>query len=97
MQPDDGQPNGMHHDEDQRQPHGAQDVLATVRQEFADTLIRSIEDDDYPSTTQMDLAERSMTLEQRARYIRALIDKVERDLPYPSVPMMQRILSLVGR
>ena len=97
MQSDDGQPNGMQHDEDQRQYLRAQDVLATVRQEFADTLIRSIEADDYPSTTQMELAEGSMTLEQRARYIRALIDKVERDLPYPSVPMMKRILSLVAR
>lgn len=76
--------------------NGRMDPLSAVRHEFAETLIESIDTDDYPSYTQMDIAERCMTQEQRARYIGALIDKIARD-DYPSVPMMQRVMRLVGR
>lgn len=70
--------------------------LASVRDSFVDTLIRSIDSDRYPSVNQMEIVEACMTVEQRERYVRTLIGKLQRDYPHASVPMMQRVLQLLS-
>lgn len=75
---------------------GASSPLAAVRKAFVDTLIRSIESDRFPSINQMEFVEALMSAEQRQRYIRALIGKIQNDYPHASVPLMLRVVQLVS-
>jgi hypothetical protein len=61
---------------------------------FTRFLLRRVRRDDYPSTTQLDLIERSIPREMLAQYLRVLVDKVARDM-FPSVPLLRRIQHLI--
>ena len=51
---------------------------------IAQMLIDSVADDRYPSSTQMDLVEQSMTPEVASDYLEMLLDKVSGER-YPSI------------
>jgi hypothetical protein len=63
---------------------------------FTRFLLRRVHRDDYPSTTQLDLIEKSIPPEMLAQYLRVLVDKVAHDR-YPSVPLLRRIQHLIKR
>ena len=63
---------------------------------FTQFLLRRVRRDDYPSTTQLDLIEKSIPPEMLAQYLRVLVDKVAHDR-YPSVPLLRRIQHLIKR
>jgi DNA-nicking Smr family endonuclease len=63
---------------------------------FTRFLLRRIRRDDYPSTTQLDLIEKSIPREMLAQYLRVLVDKVAGDM-FPSVPLLRRIQHLIKR
>jgi len=67
---------------------------ASLREQFIETLVARVERDRYPSTTMMDQIERSMTQQQRDRYITILLDKLEAD-DFPSPDLASRIAKLV--
>jgi Virulence factor BrkB len=57
---------------------------------IAKMLIDSVERDRYPSSTQMDLVEQSMTPEVASEYLEMLLDKVSGE-NYPSISMLRRM------
>jgi hypothetical protein len=63
---------------------------------FTRFLLRRIRRDDYPSTTQLDLIEKSIPRELLAEYLHVLVDKVAHDI-FPSVPLLRRIQHLIER
>jgi hypothetical protein len=65
-----------------------------VRQEMLALLLQKIREDEYPSTTMMDLAEQLLEREELAIYAAVLMEKIKAD-EYPSIPMMQRVLGLI--
>ena len=65
-----------------------------VRQEMLALLLQKIQEDEYPSTTMMDLAEKLLGPEELAIYAAVLMEKIKAD-EYPSIPMMQRVLGLI--
>jgi hypothetical protein len=52
---------------------------------FSRFLLRRVGRDDYPSTTQLELVEKSIPREMLDEYLRVLVDKVAGDR-LPSVP-----------
>jgi hypothetical protein len=50
--------------------------------------------DEYPSTTQLDLIEKSIPRELLDEYLGVLVDKVAHDR-FPSVPLLRRIQHLI--
>jgi hypothetical protein len=56
----------------------------------AQLLIRSVDRDRYPSSTQMDLIEASLTPEVASDYLEMLLDKIS-DERYPSITMLRRL------
>jgi len=65
-----------------------------VRQEMLALLLQKIQEDEYPSTTMMDLAEKLLGREELAIYAAVLMEKIKAD-EYPSIPLMQRVLGLL--
>jgi hypothetical protein len=63
---------------------------------FTRFLLRRVRRDDYPSTTQLQLIEKSISREMLGQYLRILVDKVDRDT-FPSVPLLRRIQHLIER
>jgi hypothetical protein len=61
---------------------------------FTRFLLRRVRRDDYPSTTQLDLIEKSIPREMLPQYLRVLVDKVAHDM-FPSVPLLRRIQHLI--
>ena len=61
---------------------------------FTQFLLRRVRRDDYPSTTQLDLIEKSIPRELLDEYLRVLVDKVAHDR-YPSIPLLYRIQHLI--
>jgi hypothetical protein len=56
----------------------------------AQLLISSVDRDRYPSSTQMDLIEASLTPEVASDYLEMLLDKIS-DERYPSITMLRRL------
>jgi len=77
-----------------------QDEAAIDRDEaqawFTRFLLRRVRRDDYPSTTQLDLIEKSIPREMLDEYLRVLVDKVAHDV-FPSIPLLRRIQHLIER
>ena len=77
-----------------------QDEAAIDRDEaqawFTRFLLRRVGRDDYPSTTQLDLIEKSIPREMLDEYLRVLVDKVAHDM-FPSIPLLRRIQHLIER
>ena len=63
---------------------------------FTRFLMRRVRRDEYPSTTQLDLIEKSIPREMLDEYLRVLVDKVAHDM-FPSVPLLRRIQHLIER
>ena len=61
---------------------------------FTRFLLRRVRQDDYPSTTQLDLIEKSLPREMLPQYLRVLVDKVAHDTS-PSIPLLRRIQHLI--
>ena len=61
---------------------------------FTRFLLRRVGRDEYPSTTQLDLIEKSISRELLDDYLRVLVDKVAHDR-FPSVPLLRRIQHLI--
>jgi hypothetical protein len=72
---------------------GPEEGAAITRDEaqewFTQFLLRRVRRDDYPSTTQLDLIEKSIPRELLDEYLRVLVDKVAHDR-YPSIPLLYR-------
>jgi hypothetical protein len=77
---------------------GPEEGAAITRDEaqewFTQFLLRRVRRDDYPSTTQLDLIEKSIPRELLDEYLRVLVDKVAHDR-YPSIPLLYRIQHLI--
>jgi hypothetical protein len=63
---------------------------------FTRFLLRRVGRDDYPSTTQLDLIEKSIPREMLDEYLWVLVDKVAHDR-FPSAPLLRRIQHLIER
>jgi hypothetical protein len=63
---------------------------------FTRFLLRRVRRDDYPSTTQLDLIEKSIPRDMLDEYLRVLVDKVAHDM-FPSIPLLRRIQHLIER
>jgi hypothetical protein len=61
---------------------------------FTRFLLRRVGRDEYPSTTQLDLIEKSIPRGLLDDYLRTLVDKVAHDR-FPSVPLLRRIQHLI--
>jgi hypothetical protein len=61
---------------------------------FTRFLLRRVGRDEYPSTTQLDLIEKSIPRELLDEYLGVLVDKVAHDR-FPSVPLLRRIQHLI--
>src|SRR3954453_13935212 len=61
---------------------------------FTRFLLRRVGRNEYPSTTQLDLSEKSIPRERLDEYLRVLVDKVAHDR-FPSVPLLRRIQHLI--
>jgi hypothetical protein len=64
-----------------------------VRREVLLVLLEKIEEDDYPSSTMMDMAEQLLGPDELGAYTEILLDKV-RDVRFPSIDMLRRALEL---
>jgi hypothetical protein len=68
-----------------------------LRERFVQILIDRIRAEPYPSPTQMDLLEATVTSpDQLVEYLDALMDKVE-STRFPSLTMMRRIQRIAAR
>jgi hypothetical protein len=70
-------------------------VANALQDQFAETLLNKIRQDNYPSGTQMDMLEAVASERMLLEYLLELMDRIQRE-PYPSIPMMQRVQSLIG-
>jgi hypothetical protein len=68
-----------------------------LRERFVQILLDRIRDEPYPSFTQMDLLEATVTSpDQLVEYIEALMEKVE-STRFPSLTMMRRIQRIASQ
>jgi hypothetical protein len=56
-------------------------------------LLEKIEQDPFPSTTHLDMAEQLLTPDTTPIYIGLLLDKIRND-PFPSIDHIKRVLSV---
>jgi hypothetical protein len=61
-----------------------------------EVLLSKVEQDRYPSATQMALLERNLNRRELSAYIEVLLEKVDDDR-FPSIPLMQRIERLLAQ
>ena len=64
-----------------------------ARADLVAALLEKVEEDEYPSTTMLDMLEAMMTPDEVPAYIEALVERVRNDR-FPSIPMIQRIQNL---
>ena len=68
-----------------------------LRERYVQILLDRIRAEPYPSTTQMDLLEATVTSpDQLAEYLEALMEKVE-STRFPSLTMMRRIQRITSQ
>jgi hypothetical protein len=65
-----------------------------ARAELLTTLLEKVRDDQYPSTTMLDLIEDLLTPEETPAYVVFLQDRI-RSERYPSMPLLKRLSQLV--
>jgi hypothetical protein len=65
-----------------------------ARQELVATLLEKVQNDQYPSTTMLDLIEELLTPEETPAYVVFLQDRI-RSENYPSIPLLKRLSALV--
>jgi hypothetical protein len=65
-----------------------------ARAELVATLLDKINNDQYPSTTMLDLVEELLTPEETPAYVVFLQDRI-RSERYPSIPLLKRLSDLV--
>jgi hypothetical protein len=63
------------------------------RHHVLSVLLEKIEQDPFPSTTQLDIAEQLLTPDTTPIYIGLLLDKIKGD-PFPSMDHLKRVLDL---
>jgi hypothetical protein len=77
--------------------HEASVAEQTLRERYVQILLDRIRAEPYPSYTQMDLLEATVTSpDQLAEYLEALMEKVE-TTRFPSLTMMRRIQRITSR
>lgn len=67
-----------------------------IQERFAEVLLERIRQDQYPSTTHMDMFEAVAPPRQLGMYLAHLMERIESE-PHPSISMMQRVQSISGR
>lgn len=65
-----------------------------VRDHLLALLLEKVSQDQYPSSTMMDLIEQMLPPEQLSDYARVLLDKIQDDR-FPSLDMVRRLSALV--
>jgi hypothetical protein len=65
-----------------------------ARAELIATLLQKVRDDQYPSSTMLDLIEELLTPEETPSYVVFLQDRI-RSEKYPSIPLLKRLTALV--
>ncbi len=65
-----------------------------ARAELVATLLEKVNNDQYPSTTMLDLIEELLTPEEQPAYVVFLQDRI-RSERYPSIPLLKRLTALV--
>jgi hypothetical protein len=65
-----------------------------ARAELVATLLDKVSNDQYPSTTMLDLIEDLLTPEETPAYVVFLQDRI-RSEQYPSMPLLKRLTALV--
>ena len=65
-----------------------------ARAELVATLLDKVQNDQYPSTTMLDLIESMLTPEEMPAYVVFLQDRIRSEL-YPSMPLLRRLSALV--
>ena len=65
-----------------------------ARAELIATLMQKVHDDQYPSSTMLDLIEELLTPEETPTYVVFLQDRI-RSEKYPSIPLLKRLTALV--
>ena len=65
-----------------------------ARAELVATLLDKVNNDQYPSTTMLDLIEELLTPEEQPAYIVFLQDRI-RSERYPSIPLLKRLTALI--
>ena len=71
----------------------ARDNQIDIRAEVVRLLLDIVANDEHPSATMLGMIEQLATPGERAVYARVLMDNISAS-PYPSIPMMQRLLAL---
>lgn len=64
-----------------------------VRREMLRMLMTKVANDNYPSTTHLDLIEQLLTPEDVPAYAELLMERIRKD-NYPSIPLMSRVMAL---
>ena len=64
-----------------------------IRGDLLAVLLKKVEEDQYPSTTMMDMIEDQLTPDEVSHYARVLLDKVQGDT-YPSIDLIRRLTDL---
>lgn len=65
-----------------------------VRDHLLALLLEKVSQDQYPSSTMMDLIEQMLPPEQLSDYARVLLEKIQDDR-FPSLDMVRRLSALV--
>jgi hypothetical protein len=76
-------------------PGDQNDVHSQIQDALFHLLLDKIRQDQYPSTTMMNLVEETLTEDQLREYAEILLDKIESD-QFPSIPMLRRIAALAS-
>jgi len=75
-------------------PNEQHDPQNDVRGDLLAVLLKKVDQDQYPSSTMMDLIEEMLPPEQLSDYARVLLDKIQDDR-FPSLDMVRRLSALV--
>jgi hypothetical protein len=68
-----------------------------LRERLTNSLLRDVQERDYPSVTMLDRVEEALaTREQLAEYTEVLLEKIE-GTPYPGIPLLDRVNGLLVR
>jgi len=65
-----------------------------IRAEVVNLLLQIVSRERYPSTTMLRMIEELATPEERAVYAGVLMDNIWASRPYPSIPMLRRLIAL---
>lgn len=71
----------------------ARDEQYDVRKEMLRVLMQKVANDQYPSTTMLDMIEEMLTPDEVPAYAELLMERIRGD-KYPSIPMMKRVRDL---